>query len=56
MLIKDASHSGNKSTCLRFILNLLEYYLEDAIQMLGFVPPLNTKKNNKNDDTEEEVK
>ena len=35
----------------------LEYYLEDAIQMLGFVPPLKEKKKKRDADVdvEEEV-
>jgi hypothetical protein len=38
-----------------FFISLLEYYLEDVIEMLGFVPPLSDKKKKRDkDDTEVE--
>ena len=36
-----------------FIVFVTEYYLEDVIQMLNFVPPLPEKKK-KRDDTEDD--
>jgi hypothetical protein len=40
---------------MSFIIS--EYYLEDVIQMLGFVPPIPEKKKKRDDvDEDEEVK
>ena len=39
----------------QFYSFLLEYYLEDVIEMLGFVPPLSERKKRRDkDDTVEE--